>query len=384
MRHRGRSGWTATRRGRTIVLLLLLATGAGCAGTPPLEVRTTPFAAMVEQLSEPGGFFDTDNLISNETSYLHVVGAFAPLGVRGGAYVGVGPDQNFSYIAAIRPEIAYLIDVRRDNLLHHLLFKALFSAADTRTEYLALLLGRATPAPDSARESWTVPRVVAHVDSLPVTPDTGAAARSLVRARVQGFGLTLTEDDLDTVDRFHRTFIVAGLDLRFTTFGRRPQPYYPTYRDLLLERDLTGAYRSFLAAEDSYRFLRTLQENDRIIPVVGDLAGPHALRAIGADIGSRGLMTSALYTSNVEFYLMGDGLFGTFAENLAALPHDSSGVIIRSYFGTGFRGRHPQAVPGYYMTQLLQRMDRMLEEWRAGSIRSYGDLVVRGALPLAP
>lgn len=384
MRHQVRSGWAETRRGRFVALLLFLGAGAGCAGTPPIEVRTTPFATMVEQLSEPGGFFDTDNLISNETSYLHVVGALAPLGVRGGAYVGVGPDQNFSYIAAIRPEIAYMIDVRRDNLLHHLLFKALFLAADTRTEYLALLLGRATPGPDAARASWPVSRLVAFVDSLPVAPDTGAAARRLVRARVQSFGLTLTEEDLATIDRFHRTFIVAGLDLRFTTFGRRPQPYYPTYRDLLLERDLTGTYRSFLAEEDSYRFLRTLQEKDRIIPVVGDLAGPHALRAIGADIGSRGLRISALYTSNVEFYLMGDGLFGTFADNLAALPHDSSGVIIRSYFGAGFRGRHPQAVPGYFMTQLLQRMDRMLEEWRAGSIRSYGDLVVRGALPLAP
>jgi len=347
-------------------------------------VRTTPFATIVEQLSEPGGFFDTDNLISNETSYLHVVGAFAPLGVRGGAYVGVGPDQNFSYIAAIRPEIAYLIDVRRDNLLHHLLFKALFSVAETRTEYLALLLGRATPAPDSSRQSWPIPAVVAHIDSLPMAPDTGADARRLVRSRVQTFGLPLTEDDLGTIDRFHRTFILAGLDLRFTSFGRRPQSYYPTYRDLLLERDLTGAYRSFLAEEGSYRFLRTLQETDRIIPVVGDLAGPRALRAIGADIGARGLMTSALYTSNVEFYLMGDGLFGTFAENLSALPHDSSGVIIRSYFGSGFRGRHPQAVPGYSMTQLLQRMDWMLEEWRRGSIRSYGDLVTRGVLPLSP
>ena len=339
---------------------------------------------MVEQLSEPGGFFDTDNLISNESSYLHVVGALAPLGVHGGAYVGVGPDQNFSYIAAIRPDIAYLIDVRRDNLLHHLLFKALFLAAETRTEYLALLLGRATPALDAGRASWTVPRIVAFVDSLPVTPDTGAGVRRLVRLRVQNFGLSLTEDDLATIDRFHRTFILAGLNLRFTTFGRRPQPYYPTYRDLLLERDLTGANRSFLAEEDSYRFLRTLQERDRIIPVVGDLAGPHALRAIGADIGARGLMTSALYTSNVEFYLMGDGVFGNFAENLSALPHDTSGVIIRSYFGTGFRGRHPQAVPGYSMTQLLQRMDRMLEEWKSGGIRSYGDLVIRGALPLVP
>ena len=65
------------------------------------------FAALIERLSEPGGYFDTDNLISNETSYLHVIGTLRELGVSGGAYIGVGPDQNFSYIAAIRPSIAF-------------------------------------------------------------------------------------------------------------------------------------------------------------------------------------------------------------------------------------------------------------------------------------
>ena len=84
------------------------------------------FAALVARISEPGGYFDSDNLISNESSYLHVLGAMRRLGVAGGAYVGVGPDQNFSYIAQVRPRIAFIIDIRRDNLLQHLLFKSLF------------------------------------------------------------------------------------------------------------------------------------------------------------------------------------------------------------------------------------------------------------------
>nr|NIP59803.1 hypothetical protein [Gemmatimonadota bacterium]NIR80234.1 hypothetical protein [Gemmatimonadota bacterium]NIT86509.1 hypothetical protein [Gemmatimonadota bacterium]NIU30368.1 hypothetical protein [Gemmatimonadota bacterium]NIU35250.1 hypothetical protein [Gemmatimonadota bacterium] len=59
-----------------------------------LTAADSSFAALVERLSEPGGYFDTDNLISNETSYLHVIGALERLGVTGGAYIGVGPDQN--------------------------------------------------------------------------------------------------------------------------------------------------------------------------------------------------------------------------------------------------------------------------------------------------
>src|SRR5262245_14575437 len=68
-----------------------------------------PFGALVARLSEPGGHFDSDNLISNETSYQHVIGKLRELGVRGGVYVGVGPDQNFTYMAKIRPRAAIMI-----------------------------------------------------------------------------------------------------------------------------------------------------------------------------------------------------------------------------------------------------------------------------------
>src|SRR5580765_3497576 len=71
------------------------------------------FAALIERLSEEGGQFDTDNLISNERTFLDVVPALKAGGVSGGAYIGVGPDQNFSYIAQIRPAMAFIIDIRR-------------------------------------------------------------------------------------------------------------------------------------------------------------------------------------------------------------------------------------------------------------------------------
>src|SRR4029434_4268188 len=105
------------------------------------------FARQVLELSEAGGTFDTDNLISNERSYLHVLPALREGRVRGGVYIGVGPDQNFSYVPAIRPSTVFLIDVRRDNLLLHLLFKALFQLSDSRAEYLSRLIGRRLSTP---------------------------------------------------------------------------------------------------------------------------------------------------------------------------------------------------------------------------------------------
>ena len=99
----------------------------GLAGSGARSEAQATFAADVAALSEPAGYFDTDNLISNERSYLDVVPDLKKRGVRGGAYIGVGPDQNFSYMAAIRPDVVFIVDVRRDNLLLHLLFKSLFS-----------------------------------------------------------------------------------------------------------------------------------------------------------------------------------------------------------------------------------------------------------------
>src|SRR5258707_607516 len=79
----------------------------------PRALSDSAFAELSSQVSEPGGFFDTDNLISNEDSYLHAITTLQQLGIHGGAYLGVGPDQNFSYIAAIQPQIAFIVDIRR-------------------------------------------------------------------------------------------------------------------------------------------------------------------------------------------------------------------------------------------------------------------------------
>ena len=68
------------------------------------------FGSLVEQLSEPGGDFGGDNLISNEQSYLRVLPELKRRQVTGGAYVGVGPDQNFTYIAQVGNRIAAIAD----------------------------------------------------------------------------------------------------------------------------------------------------------------------------------------------------------------------------------------------------------------------------------
>jgi len=372
---------------RASALSLVLACAAGCARSGRAPVRlaapagpmlsTAEFGALVSGLSEAGGFFPSDNFVSNELSYLHVLGAMRTLRVSGGAYIGVGPDQSFSYIAAIRPEIAFIIDIRRDNLLQHLLFKAAFESARNRLEYLAFLLGRRLPADPAAWDSASIEDIVRYVDSVPAEPALFAHYDSLALMLATASGIALDVQDTANLSRIHRAFFQMGLEIRYSNRGRFGFGGYPSWRQLIFEADLEGSRLNYLTSAERYAFVRDLERRNLIIPVVGDLSGPHALVAIGDELRLRGLAISAFYASNVEQYLFQQGGFPTFARNVAGLPRAPNSVFIRSYF----RGRHPRNVPGYASTQLLGSIDDFVTEFNAGMYRSYSDLVLRNTIP---
>ena len=346
------------------VALLLL-----CGGSAPARSQAgAPFAGQIEALSERGGYFDTDNLISNERSYLDVVPELKTRRVRGGAYIGVGPDQNFSYIAAVRPDIAFIVDIRRDNLLLHLLFKALFSMSSTRVEYLAKLVGRPVPAGLDAWKTAGVERIVAHVEAPPLDARAIDALRAKTDDTVARMGVALSRVDRATIDRFHRRFIDAGVDLQFQSAGRPPQSHYPAYRDLLLAATPVGLKANYLASEEAFQFVKALEDRDLVIPVVGDLSGARSLAAIGDVLVRRKLRVSAVYASNVEFYLFSDGRFPSFAANLERLPRAGNGVVIRSVFG---RFGWPR---GGSVSQLHTLSD-MLDGLAKGRYRYYDELI---------
>lgn len=347
-----------------VVGLLGLRTAAQPA-TPP------SFAHTIASLSEPGGFFDTDNLISNESSYLQVIPELAKRGVHGGAYLGVGPDQNFSYIAAIRPSIAFIVDIRRDNLLLQLLYKALFKTSSTRVEYLSRLFGRQPPADAAAWNGASIEKIAGHVGTAP-RADLPALDATLDRT-MQSFGVPLSKDDLATIHRFHQAFVDAGLSMRFQSTGRAPRSYYPTFQDMLVDKDPAGRQSNYLASDEAFQFVRGLENQDLIIPVVGDVSGPTAVASIGRFISERNERVSAFYVSNVEFYLFREGTFGRFITNLQRLPHSPNSVLIRSIFA----GRYALAGgrPDDDSDSELQSIDDVLSGYANGRIRMYADLI---------
>jgi hypothetical protein len=74
-----------------------------------------------------------------------------------------------------------------------------------------------------------------------------------------------------------------------------------------------------------------------------------------------------------------DGGFDAYARNVRTLPHDSTSVIIRSYFGR-FGMTHPLFVQGVssISTSMIEPIDTFLRAVAAGDIRTYADLVFNG------
>ena len=367
-----------------IATLLMMTTSIGRAQekptTTPESLSTAKFVELSEKLSEPGGYFDTDNLISNEASYLHVLGKMRDRKVNGGAFLGVGPDQSFSYIAQIRPRIAFMIDVRRDNLLMHLFYKALFTDSRNRLDFLCRLFGKPAPPNPAEWESRSIGELVDYLDKAPAEERLHTATTKAIRERILATGFKLGSAELATIERFHRAFFDGGLSLKFTSRNRAPRYYYPSYRDLILEKDLTGRQGSFLAREEDFRFLKSLEERNLVIPVVGNLAGERALRSIASYLRETGETVSAFYTSNVEFYLMRGDDFERFARNVATLPRNERSMIIRSFFNGNWGLAHRLNVSGYFSTQLLQTIDSFVKEFQSGGYQSYDDVVTRGII----
>jgi hypothetical protein len=337
---------------------------------PELELSTIPapeLARLFRELSEPDRYFFSDNFVSNETSYLQVAPLLDARGRKGGAYVGVGPEQNFSYIALLEPELVFVVDIRRQNALQHLLFKALFEEARSRGHFLALLLGRPWVGSRDGAKQASITELLAQVERD--KPERAVFEATLGRAIARitkDYGIALSKRDRDTIERTHRAFFDDQLELKFVLHeqgGRK----YPALGQLLGARDPAGAARGFLASDRAFRVVQGLHRKNRIIPVVGDFAGEHALRAVGEQLQKRDLPLNAFYVSNVEQYVIEPEKWRAYVANLEALPTDSRSVFIRCYLDQG--RRHPEQLEGHRTATVVQPFDHF--KWRQRK-RGYG------------
>ncbi len=342
----------------------------------PDVLPASEFSRLIQAFSEEEGYFRSDNFSSNETSYLQVTDKLRDLGVSGGAYIGVGPEQNFTYIAKIRPRIAFIVDIRRQAVIQHLLYKAVFHESENRTQFLANLLCRPL-AGNAPAPSAPVSDLVDYF--CHATASNAAFASNLARVKKiieVDFRFPLNELDRQRLEYVYSAFRDNGLYISFQFGGRGWGGYggFPTLGEIMLQTDLEGRKGNFLAGDDDYRFVRALEEENRIIPIVGDFAGTKALASIGSYLKARGYTVSAFYTSNVEQYLFQNGVFGNFVANVRKLPIDDKTVFIRAVARMR-QSAHPAYWPGHRTATILEKMTVFLKDQEASLYPSYWDLV---------
>ncbi len=359
---------TANAQGQTASspVTAIGATSSFSAGPTPLTAAE--FRQLTGMLSERNAKFFSDNFLSNETSYLQIAADLTRETSPGGVYLGVGPEQNFTYIALSRPALAFIVDIRRDNLILQLLYKALFDQARDRAHFLALLIGREYGDADALSEHATLEQILTRVAVLPRDEKTFLAVHTALRERIERrYGFELSQADKRSLRQAHQAFFKDGLDIRFK-LKEKSFRRYPTYRQLSAQADPQGKQLGFLASEQSFRFVQQMQRSNLIIPVVGDFAGDHALPAIASYLKRKHLVVAAFYVSNVEQYLLQNGVWWKWLRNIGQLPTDDRSVFIRCYLDQG--RSHPSQMKGHRTTTVLQRMAAFKERQKKKPYRT--------------
>jgi hypothetical protein len=304
------------------------------------------FWRLTEEFSEPNGYFRSDNLLSNEVYFQYIVPELVQRTEPGGVYIGVGPEQNFTYIAALKPKIAFIPDIRRGNLDLQLTYKGLFELSADRAEFVSRLFTRKRP-PQLTSKSTAGEIFAAYANVEPSTEDVyNDNLRAIEQLLTKKHGFALSNDDLSGINYVYRNFYSFGPDINYNSSMRSGGfGAFVSYADLMVATDANNVSRSFLANEENFTVVKDLERKNLIVPLVGDIAGPKAVRAIGKYLKDHNATATAFYVSNVEQFLYGSGIWTNFCRNVASLPLDAKSVFIRSTRSGGF-GRGLMTVLG--------------------------------------
>jgi hypothetical protein len=297
----------------------------------PQSLTDQEFWTIATEFSEVEGYFRSDNLLSNERTFPSVLPELIAAAPAGRVYLGVGPEQNFNYIAVLKPKIAFIVDIRRGNRSLHLMYKALFELARDRADFVSRLFSRPRPAglsagsgPDEIFDGFLdmEPSDALYQENLKAITDT----------LVRGHGFKLSPGDLNSIEFVYGAFRQYGPNIRYSSsqsggFGAFNQP---SYADLMRAADKDGRPGSYLATESSFRVLKDLESKNMLVPVIGNFGGDKAIRAVGQYLRDHNAVVSAFYLSNVEMYLNQQNLWEAFCRNVSTLPLDEGSFFIRS------------------------------------------------------
>src|ERR1041385_135373 len=333
-----------------IMLAVVRLVPSGHAAPAPKELSDQQFWSLSKEFSEEDGVFRSDNLLSNETSFQYVIPNLLKATKEGRVYLGVGPEQNFTYIAALKPAMAIIIDIRHGNLDVHLMYKALFELSKDRAEFVSRLFSRKRP------NGLTDKTSVTEIFNAYLAADGNKEMfeenlRAIQDVLIKKHGFPLTSGDIDGIRWALSNYYQFGPAINYSSSLSASTPPEivgaigggfgnngVTYASLMTAEDGLGQNRSFLASQENFDFLKDLESRNLVIPVVGDFGGNKAIRAVATYLKSIDAMVSAFYLSNVEQFLGQGGKWRTFCASTAMLPLDDTSFFIRSGGGRNIFG----------------------------------------------
>jgi hypothetical protein len=322
------------KRTRIVAIAVLVGTALGAAtatlpapaaDTLPAEYTDAEFWRFINDFSEPGGNFQYENFVSNEVSYMDILPDLTRIVKPGGAYLGVAPEQNFTYIAAIKPKVSFIVDIRRQNMIELLMYKALFEMSPDRVEFISRLFSR--PKPSGLPANASAEQIFKAFDRMKGDPALYAETFQSIKDRLKQRGFKPVADDEQKIDYVFSVFLRGGPRMDYTFASATPNNGLPSYVNLMVATDGRGKNWAYLETEDRYQYIRQLQQKNLIVPLVGDFGGTKTLRAIGKYLKDRGSVVSVFYISNVEEYI--ETKWDNYRQSLAELPTDESTLLIR-------------------------------------------------------
>jgi hypothetical protein len=349
------------------------------AETLPSRLSDRAFWQLVTELSETGGYFRSDNFLSNENAFQSVIPELKSTLPTGGVYLGVGPEQNFTYIVALRPKIAFVIDIRRQNMIEQLLYKAFIEASSNRADFLSRLFARKRPS-ELSNDATVEALFAAYADVMPSEALFKSNLQSARDRLVNDHKFALSPDDLKSLEYVYSAFFRGGPELNYSFSPSGVGGFgggFPSYRELMVETDGQGEKRSYLATEENFRQLREYEKNNMIVPVVGDFGGDKALRAVGDYVRAHQATVTVFYTSNVEQYLFQEAYaWRKFLANVATFPIDGRSTFIRSISNRGFTfSQFRRYSPGARASTALSSIPEVVRAFNSGQIHEYTDVV---------
>jgi hypothetical protein len=351
----------------------------------PERLTDAEFWSLRDELSEPPGEFRSENLVSNETMYQWPIPELVKTVTPGSVYMGVAPDQNFTYLAALKPKMAFIVDIRRGNVLQHLLYKALFELSKDRADFTSLLFSVPKPAgltsTSSARELFDAIYLQKKEARL-----FEANTRTVLDLLMNKHGFKLDARDVEGLTWIYNCFYTFGPDLTYQAcetatqrggfgggFGGRGGfgGGFRSFADMQLQTDAFGVNHAYLANDANFKWMQEFEAKNLLVPVTGDFMGPKAIRAVGEYVRARGATVGTFYTSNVEQYLHQTAIWGNFYANVATLPFDNGSLFIRSVPSNNIR----PAQEGARAASMLCSMKDLVAAFKAGQIKNYYDVI---------